>query len=358
MKREPPAWSRTNQLIIAAAERLGVEATAVSSEHSDFFLRLRWPEAPGGPRSVIVSKTRSPFLTQVAQTLANNKFISRELLAARGLPVVPGELFDEHADPREHEHARARAEAALTRWGRVVVKPNWANRGVGIVTQIAELDALLAAFDYAGPHDRDEEVVVEPQVEGINLRVAVIGGRVEAVAEVRRPWLRGDGRSRASELLAQLNADARRGSWQRPALVSLDHIEERVVAQRLAVLGLGLDDVLPAGARVELCFDEIEVVDRSEELHPGWGEVAVEAAGSLGVDVAGVDLRGSAELLLERGPEQPAGELGGVLEVNALPALHLHALPTRGQGRAVFEAFVAYCLQLPGAPGVWAEVRV
>ena len=57
---EPAGWSRTNRLIIAAAERLGVEWAALGSEHSDFFLRLRWQD-----RQAIISKTRSPFLTEV-----------------------------------------------------------------------------------------------------------------------------------------------------------------------------------------------------------------------------------------------------------------------------------------------------
>ncbi|MCA9662047.1 MAG: hypothetical protein KC486_27155, partial [Myxococcales bacterium] len=56
----PRSWSRTNQLIIAAAARLGVTAEPLSATETDFFLRLR-----RGERAVIISKTRSPFLTQV-----------------------------------------------------------------------------------------------------------------------------------------------------------------------------------------------------------------------------------------------------------------------------------------------------
>ena len=36
-------------------------------------MRLRWAAAPGGAREVIVSKTRSPFLTEVAQTLLGER---------------------------------------------------------------------------------------------------------------------------------------------------------------------------------------------------------------------------------------------------------------------------------------------
>jgi D-alanine-D-alanine ligase-like ATP-grasp enzyme len=351
------SWSRTNQLIVAAAERLGIEASGLSREHTDFFLRLCWAEAPGGPRAVIVSKTRSPFLTEVAQTLANNKFVARELLAARGLPVVRGELFDETSDPRAAPAAAARARELLARWGRVVVKPNWGNRGIGIVTDVREFDELLAAVEFAREHDRDEEVLIEPWIAGSNLRVAVIGGQVVAAAEVVRPGLEGDGHATIAELVARLNADGRRGSWDRPSLVPMDVIEHELVQERVAVNGHGLDDVLAVGERIELCFEELEVIDRSDELDPKWAAVAAAAATELGIDVAGVDLRGPIELFMSGSPEQARGH-AGVLEVNALPALHLHALPTIGQPRPVFEAFVAYCLQLPGAPRPCAAVLV
>ena len=349
-------WSRTNQLIIAAAERLGVEAEAIASEHSDFFLRLRWADAPGGPRAVIVSKTRSPYMTQVAQTLANNKFIARELLAGHGLPVVEGVLFDEAADPSRSADAADRARAFLATHGRVVVKPNWGNRGLGVMTEVGDFAALLAAYGFARGLDRDEEVVLEPYVGGTNVRVAVIGGRFAAAAEVTRPQLCGDGQRSVTALLDALNADPRRGSWDRPDLIPLDRIDRENVADLLEVDGLGLDTVLAAGEQVELSFEEHEVIDRSDELHPGWIEVAVEAARLLGVDIAGVDLRGDARELFDAPPSSQSQ--ARLLEVNALPALHLHALPTQGAARPVFEAFVGYCLQLPGAPEPCAGVLV
>ncbi|HVI01303.1 MAG TPA: hypothetical protein VM869_21445 [Enhygromyxa sp.] len=346
------SWSRTNQLILAAAERLGVRAEPVASVHTDFFVRLIGPDG----RAVIISKTRSPYLTEVAQTLSNNKFIARELLARHGLPVVTGIVLDEASDPSEDPQAEARAREFLAAHGRVVVKPNWGNRGIGINTDVRELYQLLAAFAFARAHDRDEEVLLEPYVPGINLRVAVIGGRYVAAAEIQRPALCGDGQRTVAELLAELNADVRRGSWDQPSLRPLDVIEDELVEELLAVRRVRLETVLEAGKRIELCFEESEVIDRTEQLHPGWIEVAVEAARLLGIDVAGVDLRGEADELFGAPPSASSG--ARLLEVNVLPALHLHALPTVGVARPVFEDFVAYCVQLPGAPEPCANVLV
>lgn len=330
------AWSRTNRLIIAAAERLGVAWAPLGSEHSDFFLALE--HAPLGKRCLI-SKTRSPFLTEVAQTLANNKFLSRELLARAGLPVPPCRLLD---DARGPEHV----DALLDAWGELVAKPNWGNRGVGVVTGIRTREQLRAAYEHVRAIDRDEEVLIEPSLPGTNLRVAVIGGRAIAAAEVRRPLLVGDGRHTIAELVAVLNRDTRRASWRTPALLGLDEIELDMVEERLEPEQLELDDVLAPARTIEISFEESEVIDQTDAIDRGWLTIAEQAAARLAVDVAGVDLRGPITALYAA----PASDSGVVvLEVNALPALHLHALPTLGQARPVFEAFVAYCLQLPGS---------
>jgi hypothetical protein len=72
-------WSRTNQLIVAAAQRLGAGREALGSRHTDYFVRL-----VQGERSVIVSKTRSPFLTQVAQSAGQQQAPEPGAAGARG----------------------------------------------------------------------------------------------------------------------------------------------------------------------------------------------------------------------------------------------------------------------------------
>ncbi|MCA9655638.1 MAG: hypothetical protein H6712_00405 [Myxococcales bacterium] len=337
---------RTNRLIVEAARRLGVRAEPLSDEPSDYFLVLR-DEA----RAVIVSKTRSPFLTQVAQTLSNNKHVSREHLRSQGVACVPDLLVDgEDVGP---------ARAMLREHGTVVVKPNWGNRGLGVSVGIRDEEALARACAQARARDLDEEAVVEPQVEGINLRVAVIGGRCSAAAEVRRPVLVGDGERSPAALVAALNEDGRRGAWPYDGLSPIDRIEvDRELRRLLAQHGARLDEPLPAGQHIELVGEEIETIDRSDELHPGWGELAARACALLGVDVGGVDLRGPAEAFRLPPPQRWAPGAAGLLEVNVLPALHVHALPTHGTARPVFEEFVAYCLQRPGAPPPRAEVEL
>jgi D-alanine-D-alanine ligase-like ATP-grasp enzyme len=341
-------WSRTSQLIARAAEALGVACTSVGSEHSDWLLRLATKD-----RAVIVSKTRSPFLTQVAQTLANHKLTSRELIAAVDVPTVPALLVDDTGDPRG-----AAVRAMLDEHRRVTVKPNWGNRARGVVTDVADLDACARAIELARALDLDEEALVEPHVEGINMRVAVIGGRFAAACEIARPRIVGDGERTFAQLVARLADDPRRSDWRSPALVSFDAIElDEDALAVLDVQGVREGEVLPPGRAVELVGEEAETIDRTDELHPSWAAAACRACARLGVDVGGVDLRGPAERFREPAPVRWRPGEACLLEVNVLPALHVHALPSRGQPRPVFEALVAYCLSLPGAPAPCAVVR-
>jgi D-alanine-D-alanine ligase-like ATP-grasp enzyme len=335
--------SRTNLLIARAAAALGVELTELGSEPSDWLMRLS-----GHGRSAIISKTRSPFLTQVAQTLANHKHTSRELIAACGVPAVESLLLDERDEP-----GGPRVREFLRRHGRIVVKPNWGNRAIGVTADLTLLPEVARAIEHARAHDLDEETLLEPWIDGINLRIAVIGGRYAAAVEIRRPRLYGDGVRTIAALIAELDRDPRRGSWQTPALLPFDRIEpDDVLEDALAVRGLARGTVLPAGGELELLGEEAETIDCTDEIHASWIAHAEHACAELGVDVGGVDLRGPAAAF-----RAPAGRGGAVvLEVNVLPALHLHALPSVGTPRPVFEAFVAYCLSLPGAPAPCAAI--
>jgi len=343
---EPPSppWSRTNRLIAQAAERLGARLQPCSPQHTDHLAILE-----GGGRRVWIAKTRSPYLSQVAQTLCNDKFRSRERLRAAGISCIEAELLDEQ-QLDESSLCEQVLERALAAHGAVTIKPNSANRALGVCVGIDSVAAGLRALAHARAHDRDEEVLIEPTLSGVDMRISVVGGRAVAAAAVHRPTIVGDGATTPRQGIAKINRDARRGSWRSPGLQSLDELEvDDAWESWMEVMGTGLDRPLPAGRSLVLVGEEEAIVDWTDAIARGWLALAERASLCLGVDVAGIDLRGPAAAF-ERDPEVGDGAAAALLEVNALPALHLHALPTQGQPRPVFEAFVTYCLQLPGAP--------
>lgn len=322
-------WSRTNRLLAEAAARVGATVEELCDVHTDALVALR-----RGEKRVIVAKTRSPFLTAVSNKLANNKYASGRLLTAAGLPVVERVLVEDLAAPAQ----AAAARGALAAWGRLVVKPNWGNRALAVTAGVSTWPALRRAVGIALAADEDEEALLEPELPGKNLRIAVIGGRVIAACVVDRPVLLGDGTTTLEAAIACFNEDPRRGvGWRAGAPTPLDQLEpDDTWLATLRVHGISPDRPIPAGLAVEVLPEEAETVDVTDALHPRWADVAERACATLGVDVGGVDLRVV---------DPVAPDRGALLEVNCLPALHLHALPTRGAPRPVFEAFVEWCLR-------------
>ena len=111
--------------------------------------------------------------------------------------------------------------------------------------------------------------------------------------------------------------------------------------------GVDPDAPLPSGARFVIVEEELETIDVTADVHPDFRRLSELACVTLGADVAGVDWVGPLDAFSR---PYDAAASPRVLEVNVLPALHLHAVPTQGQPRPVFEAFVRYCLQMDGAP--------
>ena len=161
-------------------------------------------------------------------------------------------------------------------------------------------------------------------------------GDTLAAVIIVRPALCGDGTSTVEELIERLNDDPRRGDYDQGALTSLDRVEpDEAWWSGRAVHGIGPHTVLPTGARVAVYTEEAETIDVTDSLHPRWAAAAQRATELLDIDVGGVDFL----------VDTPIGPEGVLLEVNCLPALHLHALPTRGAAQPVFEAFVRLCLE-------------
>ncbi|MFN0053073.1 MAG: acetate--CoA ligase family protein [Planctomycetales bacterium] len=261
----------------------------------------------------------------IGESLSRDKELTKQLLRRFGIPVPAGGL----------------AATADEAWGiasavglPVVVKPRDADYGNGVSLRLMTQDAVAEAFDKA--HKYSPQVLVEQQLSGAHFRLLVVGDRV--VGGVRREpaHVVGDGHSTVAQLIDAANRDPLRGAdytFPRQRL----HVEAEEL-QVLAEQGFDPDSVAPAGEIVLLHFEThtrgATNTDVTEEVHPATAATAVDACRIVGLDVAGIDL-----IAADIG--RPLDEQnGGILEVNAGPAIVLHMAPLCQPPRPVAEAIV------------------
>lgn len=318
-----------------AAGRRGASWSYPAGHVNDEYLELE-----RGGRRLLVQRTRSPFLSAVALKLSTDKLLSGHLLAKAGLPVperVPC------------SGVRVTERAFLRRHGSLAVKPNREDRGLGITVGVSDRAGLIRAFGRAaafrGP------VILEPMLEGRDLRMLVIGGRFAGAYERIAPEVVGDGRRTVRGLIRRLNADPGRGRFEDGAQRARVLVDSSLV-ETLRGQGLGLASAPASGRMVRVSGPAniargADAVDRTDEVHPSLRAAAVAAAAVLEVDVAGVDV-------ICRDPAAPfrTAADGAVLEVNSMPGVRGFLAPSRGRARPVLEEFVEYLFDR-AAPRAW-----
>ena len=259
----------------------------------------------------------------VAEAIAQDKELTKQLLNAAGVPVPLGRPV------RDVDDAWAAAmEIGLP----VVVKPQDGNQGKGVTVNIVTREQLNAAFDSAATHG---EVMVEKFLPGFDYRLLVVGDRLVAAARRDPPQVIGDGTHTIRQLVDAVNLDPRRGEGHATSLTKI-RLDDIAVG-RLEAQGLTPDSVPARGQRVVLRNNANlstggTATDVTDTVHPEVAARAVDAAQMVGLHICGVDM--VCENVLRPLEEQH----GGVVEVNAAPGLRMHISPSFGRGRAVGEA--------------------
>ena len=271
----------------------------------------------------------------VAESIAQDKDLTKRLLHAAGVPVPLGRPV---ASP--DEGWAVALEVGLP----VVVKPQDGNQGKGVTVNITERAALDAAYANAIEYGT---VMVERFLPGHDFRLLVVGDQLVAAARREPPQVLGDALHTVRELVDLVNLDPRRGEGHATSLTKI-RLDDIAVA-RLAAQGLTPDSVPAKGQRVILRNNANlstggSATDVTDDVHPDVAARAVEAAQMIGLHICGVDL--VCESVLRPIEEQG----GGFVEVNAAPGLRMHLAPSYGKPRAIGAAMVAQVFA-PGQDG-------
>ncbi len=302
------------------AVRRGIPVTRIGK---DSILQLGY-----GRNQRMVEATLTDKTSCIAVDIACDKELTKRMLFDAGLPTVKGSCCS-----TLEEVLSIGEELGYP----LVVKPINGNHGRGVTVDIKNPEELKEAFNEAGAIS--SRVIVESFMEGKDYRVLVVNRKVVAVAQRIPPMVTGDGIHSIRQLVDEENKNPLRGfGHEKPMTkIPLDGIMEKYLAQN----GYTLDTIPSAGEKIFLRFNANlstggAARDYTDKIHPDNIDIAVRAADTIGLDIAGIDIctRDISKSIWSNG--------GAILEINAAPGIRMHMYPSYGKSRDVAEFIMDY----------------
>lgn len=267
---------------------------------------------------IIHEGTISDANSLIAFWISNDKWMTRQFLKRKGISHAKGILLDRAYNPEVLDVIKFPA----------VVKPVNTDHGIAVSTNIKtreeQISAINNAFKYA------KKVIVEEFFPGQEYRFLVIDYVVRAIAWREPANVTGDGQSSILQLVKQKNKG--RGTDYTHPLLKIN-IDDEVI-RHLKALSLNTETVLQKGEKVYLRKNSNlstggDSIDVTDEIPEFYKNVAVEAAKSAGLKIAGIDI-------IIKDMEQPASHDNYiVVELNAPAMLSMHDYPYIGKNRHV-----------------------
>lgn len=273
------------------------------------------------------------YTSAIAESIAQDKQLTKMMLASAGIPVPEG---------REVESADDAWEAAQTINAPVVVKPVDGNHGRGICMDLTDESQIRVAYEEA--LKEGSGVIVERFAKGSEHRILIVGQKMIAAASGDAISVIGDGLHCIRDLIElQVNSDPRRGDDQAKPLTTIRIRPQTII--ELENQGYKPESIPDKGVKVIIRRIDNLTRDVTDLVHPSVADHAILAAQVVGLDIAGIDI-------VTQDISKPLEELGGVVvEVNAGPGLLMHLKPEVGQPRPVGEAIVNHMFPDPNENG-------
>ena len=280
-----------------------------------------------GSRQKRIQAAETSNTSAIAESIAQDKELTKMLLHAAGVPVPNGRVVTTVED------AWAAAQEIDAP---VVIKPRDGNQGKGVAVNISSHEQITLAFNVAVKIS--DEIIVERYLPGHDYRLLVIGKNLVAAARRDPPQVIGDGVHTIRQLVEQVNSDPLRGDGHATSLTKIRF--DDIALATLAKQDYDANSIPPQGARIILRNNANlstggTATDVTDDVHPELAARAVAAAQMVGLDICGVDI-------VCNSVHKPLEEQeGGIVEVNAAPGLRMHLSPSYGKGRAVGDAIIA-----------------
>lgn len=251
-------------------------------ERNIFFTRFLRSSFTSSPcKKLGLQSTQSTNVSSIIDKIANHKHLTKVCLMAYGLPVPHGEIFTDLGMAREYVSSTSHPLA---------VKPVDGRVGKGITIDVRTEEDLKYAWREARKYHR--EVILEELVEGVDVRVLIVGGHAYG-AYMRIPAnVIGDGEKTIQELIDGKNEQRKKN----PKLAKKNIIPNTYSIQLLRRQGYSMESTPEEGemiflhlkANLDTGGDSIAI---TQYISPDLMELAEEAARALSLEsYCGVDL--------------------------------------------------------------------
>lgn len=305
--------------IVNAAVRRGIPIRRLTQGS---LVQLGW-----GSKARRIQAAETDTTSAISEAIAQDKDLTKNILAAAGVPVPKGFLCPTFEQALEAFNQLNRKDINKG----VVVKPSDGNQGKGVTVNILDEDHLKIAFDAAKPYGSGVPIV-EEFIPGHDYRFLVVGGKLVAAARREPPYVVADGKHTIRELVEIENKNPLRGEGHGSALSKL-RLDE-IAKARISKQGYTVDSVPESGVRVVLRNNANlstggTATDVTDNVHPDLANTVIQAAQLIGIEVCGVDV------VCQRVDEPLESQGGGIVELNAAPGLRMHLEPSIGKGRDV-----------------------
>lgn len=255
-----------------------------------------------------------------------NKVVTKKILATNGIKVPIGQDFINFDDAFSF---------AKELGGKFVVKPKSTNFGLGIniFKDKADLDDVKNAIDIAFTHDKT--IIIEEFINGNEYRFLVIGDETVGVLNRVPANVLGDGIRTIKELVEIKNQDSLRGKGYKTPLEKIqidDNVKMFLKAQAIDENYIPKKDeviYLRHNSNVSTGGDSIDLTD---EIHPIFKKIAVDATKAIGAKICGVDI------IIDNYKNENSDY--SIIELNFNPAIHIHSYPYKGKERNIAKSII------------------
>lgn len=299
--------SKNYSLLIAEAKKLGLKVEIISKRKEIF-------SVSNEKKTIIIKETLCSAEVPYSESakLSKDKNITYKLWEKKNIPIPGTFCF--------HSLAKLNAEIKKIKFP-VIVKENIGSRSRNIfplVTSQEELKKIAKKFVNV-----NQGIIVQEMIVAKEYRVLVFNRKVIGCLNMVPPFIEGDGKSTIDKLINERNKEFKNKI-----------LKNEKVKVALQKKGLTFQHIPIKGVQIYLqnnsCLAEGGLtIDCTKQIHPEMKKLAIEAAKSINLKLAGIDL------ICEDISKDPQKQRVAFLEVNSRPSLDIHHYPMQGEPQNV-----------------------